>query len=95
MKSIIIAAALLSSPLAQAASQEELCLTLGKLAEAAAQANRLGITEKEANDVRHHVGPSKAGDLVVSYVFTIDIKDPGRARQMVYLKCMAGDFGSM
>lgn len=96
---IITIAALLAST-AQASGKEDLCLGMGSLgqtlaqrrAEGATEASLLNIVAKAKIDKTPGFDTVLATQLAIQYIFTMRVK-PADARQIIYLKCLAGDFG--
>ena len=97
MKALILTALLLASS-AQAATRDDLCIAVGSLGQTVAIKRFEGTLEKALLAVPMPdtpvAGISVAGisRAVVRYVYTMQVA-PADARKIIYLKCVAGDFG--
>lgn len=86
------------------ATSERVCQSMASIAEAAADARDMGAKEKEILLVPESTWIKKgyptametktaaSGKDVIRYVYTMQLKSVD-ARKLVYLKCIAGDFG--
>lgn len=77
-------------------TSDVLCLKLAQIAAAIADSKQAGMKEADISAI---LLPTMAGNqqatystgIVISYVYTMSHK-PADARQVVYLKCKAGDY---
>lgn len=104
VKSFVVSVAMLIAGLASATAiagnqaREQVCLVIGKYAQAAAEAQEDGRSEKEAMTL---LTPGRKGtpqgDLfvalqqVVAWIYTVRFP-PSDARRLVYTKCLNHEF---
>lgn len=96
MKTVIGFAFLLAAGGAVAEPSENVCLHLAKLASSVAQGKLAGIEESDmAAMLRSTAVQNRSArhalDVVIPFIYTVSVT-PASARQLVYLKCKAGEY---
>lgn len=104
MKKLALIAALMLAGTANANAQswktsDVICLALSRMGEASAKARESNVAELDLLKLSRDGGAKTAAgqyaaasaELVVPFVYTMKLT-PDQARQMVYLKCKAGEY---
>lgn len=104
MKTLILTAALFASQAHAGTTKDGLCLAVGQMAQTIAEARAAGTTEATMKALANETKPAPpmpggfnatdASRMVIQLVFTMQLS-PADARKLVYVKCLAGDFGRM